>query len=231
MKYTHKDYKLGLWKSFMESTNLVPETYRDIMGKIAAVYVDNTSFLFRIYEAFRGNERFLEDEKNCVKYERDGEEYILSFNGKECIFDKETFRRIIASYLDLLEDTLPLGTVVDLRKDVFENVEDLKNLEAIRFVITHRFLGDEKDMYYFPYGGVVYPTGMLGRKEVYYFTRPLVEKIVHMGFRDEQEEAFVYIMKHDLVVQKGKNTYGYATDEDVRAFSEKVRDKVGRREV
>ena len=125
--------------------------------------------------------------------------------------------------LDLLEDTLPLGSVVDLKKSAYKNVPEASEVEHIRMVITYRFLGKEEDSHYFPYAGVVYPTGMLGRKEVLYFTRPLVEKVVREGYRDEQEDAYVYLMKKELVIEKGKNSFGYATKEEIEAFNAQVK--------
>lgn len=218
-----REYKLNLWKEFMEQTDHISSRDQETMGKIAGIYLDDTAFLFKVYEAFIENDRFLEDEEKGVRYERDGEEYILSHEGKECIFDKVHFKKVLTGMLDLLEDTLPLGTVVDLRKDAYKDVTDLQNVDHIRMVITYRFLGEEKDAYYFPYAGVVYPTGMLGRKEVLYFTRPLVERVVKEGYRDEKEDAYVYLMKKELVVEKGRNSYGYATKEEIEEFNKKVK--------
>ncbi len=220
---TTREYKLNLWKEFMEQTDYIKDREKDTMGRIAGTYVDDNAFLFRIYEAFIQNERFLEDEKNSVQYERDGEDYILSYEGKECIFEKEDFRKVLTGMLDLLENTLPLGTVVDLKKDAYKNVPEVEQVDHIRMVITYRFLGEEQDGYYFPYAGVVYPTGMLGRKEVLYFTRPLVDRVVKEGYRDEKEDAYVYLMKKELVIEKGKNSYGYAKKEDIEEFNRKVK--------
>ncbi len=218
-----RDYKLNLWKEFMEHTEYVLQRDRETMGRIAGTYVDDVSFLMRIYEAYVEKERFIEDEEHSVRYERDGEDYILALERRECVFSKENFRKVIVSMLDLLEDTLPLGSVVDLKKSAYKNVPEASGVEHIRMVITYRFLGKEEDSHYFPYAGVVYPTGMLGRKEVLYFTRPLVEKVVREGYRDEQEDAYVYLMKKELVIEKGKNSFGYATKEEIEAFNAQVK--------
>lgn len=220
---TTKEYRLNLWKEFMEHTDYINNRDKEIMEKIVGIYVDNTGFLFQVYEAFIENDRFMEDEQNGVRYEREDEEYILSYEGKECIFNKKNFKKVLAAMLDLLEDTIPLGSVVDLRKDAYAGIADLQDVEHIRMVVTYRFLGTEEESYYFPYAGVVYPTGMLGRKEVLYFTRPLVERIVKEGYRDEQEDAYVYLMKKELVVEKRKNSYGYADKEEIEAFNKKVK--------
>lgn len=218
-----RDYKLNLWKEFMEQTECIRKKDEEILGKIAASYVEDAEFLFRVYEAFIENERFLEDEDSEICYERDGEDYIFALEGKECIFSKEDFRKIIISMLDLLEDTLPLGTVVDLRKSAYEDVPEIEKVEKIRMVILYRFLGKDEDSHYFPYAGVVYPTGMLGKKEVLYFTRPMVEKVVQKGYYDEQEDAYVYLMKRELVIEKNKNSFGYATPQEIEEFNNRVK--------
>lgn len=220
---TTRDYKLNLWKEFMELTGYINDRDKETMGKIAGTYVDDVGFLFRVYEAFVENERFVEDEEKNIRYEREGEEYILSYKGKECIFEKEDFKKVLSSMLDLLEDTLPLGTVVDLRKDTYKDVPQVQQVDHIRMVITYRFLGKDEDDYYFPYAGVVYPTGMLGRKEVLYFTRPLVDRVVKEGYRDEKEDAYVYLMKKELVIEKNKNSFGYAPKEKIDEFNQKVK--------
>jgi hypothetical protein len=218
-----RDYKLNLWKEFMEKTPYIPERLWETMGQIAGNYVDDTSFLFKIYEALIENERYLADEENEITYERDGEDYILAYQGKECVFSENEFKKILASMLDILEDTLPLGTVVDLNKDAYKGVPQVEDVDKIRMVIIYRFLGKEDQEFYFPYAGVVYPVGMLGYDEVLYFTKPLVEQVIHKGFHDEQEDAYVYLMKQEMIVEKGKNTFGYATPEQIEEFNKQVK--------
>lgn len=218
-----RDYKLNLWKEFMEKTPYIPERLRETMGQIAGYYVDDNRFLFQVYEALIENERYLQDEESEITYERDGEDYILAYQGKECVFSEADFKKVLASMLDILEDTLPLGTVVDLNKDAYKGVPQVDEIENIRIVITYRFLGKESQKFYFPYAGVVYPVGMLGYDEVLYFTRPLVEKIIHKGYRDNQEDAYVYLMKQEMIVEKGMNTVGYATPEEIEEFNKQVK--------
>ena len=208
----------------MEQADYIPERLYDTLGMIAGFYLKDTSFLFKLYKAFVERRRFLEDEKNDVFYEREDDYYILSYQGKACGFEEADFKSLLVSMLDLFEDTLPLGTVVDLKKSVYEGVAELEKVENIRMVVTYRFLNTESDSHFFPYAGVVYPTGMLAEfPEVVYFTLPLVERIVHKGYRDKDELAFVYLMKKELVIDKGKNSFGYATPEEIKSFNKQVK--------
>ena len=74
-------------------------------------------------------------------------------------------------------------------------------------VITHRFLHNPKDKYYFQYAGVVYPVGSLGKDRMLHFTPPLIESIVHLGYQDRQDEEFVLMMKHELKCNRSIQSY------------------------
>ena len=115
----------------------------------------------------------------------------------------------------LTEEVLPLGSVVDLKKELFSFIKDV---DRIRIVITYRFLAKEESKGYFPYAGVVYPTGMLGRKEVIYFTPALIEQVVHRGFEDIQEHQYIYLMKREFIIEKGMKSFGFGTREEIENF-------------
>ena len=166
---------------------------------------------------------YVEDMTLGIHYTKDDDAYILSCNEESIYFDQQLFRRTLVDLLDLLEDTLPLGSVVDLRNDIYNGAPNIKEVETIRMVITHRFLGKEQDTHYYPYGAVVYPTGMLGQKEILYFTRPLIKQIVQRGFSNEQEDLFAYMMKKDFIIEEGINSYGYASEEEIRSFNESIK--------
>ena len=225
----NKEYKLNLWKEFMEKDAEITKMEKEVLGEIAAQYKEDTSFLMNVYKCFIENGQFLMDEDKQVSYEKRQEWYMLSNGDQKICLEKEQFRKILISMLDILEDTLPLGTVVDLKKDIYKATPEMPEVETIRMVITHRFLGREEDTYYYPYGGIVYPTGMLGRKEILYFTRSAVERVMQRGYQDEQEEVFVYLMKKDLIIDGGGNSLGYATREEIekrnRAFREEQGDE------
>lgn len=218
-----KDYRMNLVKEFVEGTDYIPPVKKEMIMQIAALQMDNMDFLMKTYEALEENERFVMDEELGLNYRNDGEDYILSLDNQECSCEKACFRKVLINLLDLIEDTLPLGTVVDLRKDIYKAAPQVEKIEHIRMVITYRFLGKESDTHYYPYGGVVYPTGMMGEKQILYFTRPLVDKVVHKGFVDEKEDMYVYLMKKDLVIGGNRNSFGYATKEEIEAFNKRIK--------
>lgn len=217
------NFKKKLVKDYLDKKESMDEKQAGLLLSMAAKYENNTAFLSELYAASMYQERYLEDEKTGVKYERDGVDYFLTIDEEEIRLSETEFRDIISSFIDILEDVLPLGTVVDLKKEFYHTIDELKDAENIRMVITHRFLGSEGEPFYFPYAGVVYPTGMLGIQGVLHFTRPLIKSIVKLGYTDMQEEAFVLLMKHDLIVDKGYRSFGYADDEAFRRYSNEVK--------
>ncbi|MEK4972808.1 DUF4176 domain-containing protein [Niallia sp. FSL R7-0648] len=69
-------------------------------------------------------------------------------------------------------------------------------------VITKRYTVPTGYQTFFPYGGVVYPVGEMKKDAILYFTEPLITNVIHMGFKDEMEEAFELLMKEELVIEK-----------------------------
>ncbi|WP_022750526.1 DUF4176 domain-containing protein [Lachnobacterium bovis] len=233
---TSKEYRLALWKEYLKKVDFISEREKENLDAIAKKYFDDQSFLLEIYKAFAKNLDYLEDQETHVHYEKDGSDYILALENIETVFDREHFAKVIAAMLDLLEEMLPLGTVVDLDPETMKlagekvNEEkakaggeliDVDAVENFRMVITHRFLGSD-GKYYYPYAGVVYPTGMPGSREVFYFTRAFVENIVQKGYEDELELQFQYMMKKELIVNKGMCTVGYTSPETAIELNKKI---------
>lgn len=224
------DYKNELLKKYVTKISSGDKDKQELLYKIGSLYLDDQKFLFEIYRALRYGKTSKSDALTQVYYKEKDEEYFLGLNEKEISFDKKTLIGVIAGFLDLLEDMLPLGTVVDIRKDIYRDSEKstgvhVDDFDDFRMVITHRFLGSNGKMYY-PYAGVAYPTGMLDSKEVFYFTRPMVDEIVQLGFQDEKELQFQFLMKNELIIENGMRTAGYAETDDVLELNREIKSKV-----
>ena len=142
------------------------------------------------------------------------EEY--RFPDSELLFGKREFLCFLSIIIDSFEEILPLGTVVDLKKEHLRNKLPVDKIENVRIIITHRFLHNPKERFYFPYAGVVYPLGSMGEERTLHFTSPFIETVVHKGYSDEQETAFVLMMKHELLCNRRLRSYSFATKEDVK---------------
>ena len=167
-----------------------------------------------IYSSFFYNKNYLEDNEG-LSFRKNEHDATLELNGRSITMTVFEMKELIIDLLDMLEDTLPLGTVVDIRKDLFSDRKEIQELEYIRIIITYRFMGDD-DKYYLPYAGVVYPTGMLGSNDVYFFTRAMIDKVISRGYSDEDEENYVYAAKKALIIEEEMNSIGYAIPEEAK---------------
>jgi len=138
------------------------------------------------------------------------------FGDSSVRFSKAELIAFLAIAIDVFDETLPLGSVVDLKKQYLKDDLPVDKIENVRIVITHRFLHNPKDRFYFPYAGVVYPLGSLGEDRMLHFTSPFIDRVVHKGFSDEQDEAFVLAMKKELLCNRQLHSFSFATKEDLK---------------
>lgn len=213
------EMKRQLWKEMLTNRNRLTEQERNILYQEGLKYEQNVSFLYALNECLVEEGRFLEDEENGTVYERERDKHFLISDKQEIEFSYREIKDLVASMIDIFEDILPLGSVVALKKDYMNQVPQIQEVEEVRIVITHRYLFQEDSRYYFPYAGVVYPTGMLGRKEVLNFTSALIEKVVHRGFSDEQEEGYHYLMKRELILERSMHSFAFADKKELDEFS------------
>lgn len=199
--------------NYIKKKNLDDQT-KGLILDIAELYQEKYDFLFEIYKSMFNCIDYLEDEAGLVFCNKGNESY-LEINERKVVMLTEDVKTLVIDLLDILEDTLPLGTVVDIRKDLFSDRDEIQELEYIRMIIIYRFMGDN-DKYFFPYAGVVYPTGMLGSDDIYFFTRAMIDKIISRGYSDADEEHFVYVAKNELIIEEGMNSVGYAPTEDAK---------------
>lgn len=135
---------------------------------------------------------------------------------------KEQWKSLISGAIELMQRILPLGSVVDLRKERLQGAfPKLEQVEKVRVVITQRFLSYTNEGY-FTYAGVIYPVGNLTGSQVIHFNSQMVQKVVHLGYEDEQDSAYVYLTKQEYILQKGKRSYEFASKEEGRKLREKM---------
>ncbi|ROR29196.1 hypothetical protein EDD66_103131 [Mobilisporobacter senegalensis] len=216
------DMKIMMWKDKVNSLGYLSDSTKCTGINFGGYYLEHSKFLYEILGGLEAGSMVLQDQKNGAKFEKQDNNCLLTVNTEQIELSKTNMKGFIESLITIMEDILPLGSIVDLKREYFAN-EILKNkVENIRMVITHRFLSKEGTDVYFPYAGVVYPTGMLGRGEVLYFTPGLIENVIHRGFEDVQETAYVSQMKREFIVENNMISCGFATKEKVEEF---IRDR------
>lgn len=208
---TQHEYQMKLFKEFIRTKEFIPETDYELLEEIAIKYQDNTTALSKLYNDFIDENPLAKTEDLALHYKKIEDSFILAYQSETTGYSKEDFKIFLMGMISLLNDMLPLGSVVTL-KNRNENSTPLK------VVITYRFLAQKEDIHYFPYGGVVYPVGMLGNDNILYFTESMIDKIVLNGYQDEQEDDFVYLMKKEMLVERQMVSFGYSTKEELESF-------------
>ena len=217
---TKEDYKLQLWKEYLEANKWMNTADKAVLEQIGLLYLEKVEALYRFYQAVMEGEVQKSDEQTGLKYYRKGEYYVLSRKENTCRLTPEQLKEYLQMMIELFEDIHPLGTVVDLKKEELKEKLPVDEPEQIRMVITHRYIGAGEHGIYFPYGATIYPIGMPGENKILNFTPALIEKVVHEGFRDEQEEAYVYLMKQELLIKKKQKSMGFASEEECRKYND-----------
>ena len=52
------------------------------------------------------------------------------------------------------------------------------------------------------------------RKQILKFNSSLIEKVLHKGFREEQEDTYVYLMKQEMILQSDIHMVGLREKEE-----------------
>jgi hypothetical protein len=148
---------------------------------------------------------------------------MITLNSLGGIISKETreFRKVATTFIEIYEQVYPIGTVVDLKKEAFSNIYDLSQVDKLRVVIAHRYVpvSDER---YMPYIGVHYPYGPTGHvNDGVHFTLPAIERVVSMGYSDEEEEAYVFNLKNKIIADLDIHSNAFMSKEEYMSLFDK----------
>ena len=193
-----------------------------MMFEIGCRFKNKMEPLYQIYGAIAaGNEHFCDSEQS-ITYEQKQNNDLLTCNGETLVLTEEQLKTVLSGIIDIMEHVLPLGSVVDLKKDFLKNViENTDKVENFRVVITDRFFYQKGDRLYFPYAGVLYPIGAFEKQERLNFTSAVIENVIHEGYSDQQEEAYVFLMKQELILENGMHSFGFSTEEERKEYQKK----------
>lgn len=218
---TKEEYKMMLWKEYVQQAPFIEEVRKEGCIRLGEAFVKgNVSFSYEIYHALMEQERFRLDERLELEYEKDGEDYFLRYQGEEWLFEREELKDFLEYLISIFEEVLPLGSVVDLKKEFLEETIPLKDVERVRVVIVQRYVGESPEGFYYPYAGTLYPTGIPGSRRLIEFTPSLIENVVRHGYSDEQEDAYVYLMKRELMLERKLHSMGFADKKEREVYME-----------
>lgn len=215
-----REMKISLWEEYLNVVEL-PEQQKKNIKELAHLFFDNVTFLYTVYASIGTNVSFVEDTETGVRYEEEGSLGIFRKEKTGIFLEIPELKALLADMIMLFEEILPLGTVVDLKKDALAKTMDVSKVQQFRVIVTKRFIGAGEGCYY-PYGAVVYPIGVAGTGKVITFTAPLIEKVVFTGYSDDVEEAFVYQMKYHLIIEQRRKSAGFATQQEISELENTV---------
>ena len=214
-----EECKLALWKEFVEKAPYIDGVRKEGCMHLGELFLNgDVAFLYEMYYALMEQERFRIEEKLELEYEKDGADYLLRYQGEEWCFNYEQMKEFLERMTGIFEDVLPLGSVVELKMDFLKKTLPLDDVEYVRVVIVQRYVDESPEGFYYPYAGALYPVGNPGTAKLLEFTPSLIEKIVSKGYSDEQEEAYVFLMKKELMLERGLHSMGFADKEQREAY-------------
>jgi hypothetical protein len=134
--------------------------------------------------------------------------------------EEDDFFTFLGVVSDCYLPILPLGSVVRLKKEMMLKGKSFGELEHLDVVITDRFLAHKELHFFFPYGGVIYPTGMYETWQRIHFGPQLVESVLQEGFSDDREETYALLMKKELLGMRGLHSMAFMDGEELSQMSD-----------
>lgn len=175
-------------------------------------------------ELYDINRRIVENkesyEGNSISYVNQKGKYLFIVDGSIIELQLAEIKEIVRGLIDILEDTLPLGSVVKLKDEYIKKAFNNTDIKDAEFVIVNRFVFENDAKIFMPYSGIVYPVGFGGDAKAFHFTSSLIDKVIHRGYFDDKEEAYIYLVKNELIVEKNMHSFGFATDDEMQKFNE-----------
>lgn len=216
MEKNNMDFELAtkeILVKWLAKLSFLGKEQKRLLFEVGCIYRNNIEFLYQIYGAIATDQKQLKDEVHNITYKCEGDDHVLVYRGEDLVFTEEQLKTILIGIIDIMEEILPLGSVVDLKKDFLKDIlANIDKVEQVRVVIIDRFLHRKDEKSYFTYAGVLYPIGILKQQEHLNFTSALIEQVVQKGYSDKQEEAYVFLMKNELILENGMHSIGFLTD-------------------
>ena len=218
-----EEYKRDLWQEYVENADYIERVWKEGVIDFGENFLNgNVTFLYEVYQAFIDQERFRIDEQRGIEYEKDQDLYFIRYQGEEWSFEYKLMKELLERSIGIFEDILPLGSVVDLKKEFLQKGSEVELPDTIRMVIVQRYVGESPEGFYYPYAGAVYPIGNPGNTKLLEFTPALIQTVVSRGYSDEQEEAYQYLMKQEVFLHRGLHSMGFADEEERSAYQKFV---------
>lgn len=219
LKINNRELTQSLISAWLDNLQYLNNFEKKYIYDISCDYYNSDlEFLYEINRTIHQKESTCRDNVNNLVYLYQEDNHLLLYKEIKLEFTSEQIKEIIFGLIDILGKIYPLGTAVQLKKEYIGKIVAEKDVKNAQVVIVNRFISHEDAKSFFQYSAVVYPIGFVGEMKVIHFTSALIDKVLKAGYSDEKEEAYVYLMKKELIVDKRKHSFGFSTDEEREIF-------------
>lgn len=200
---------------FIDGLEFLNEDEKANWLELGLSYKSDIDELYRIYDYINGEEKEFIDSKKIIKIHKDYKVLEVIIRDNTLKIHIKDVKKILAGIIDILEDILPIGTIIELKPQFIESILGSKNLkEAPKFIIIRRFLRIEDSLTYFPYEAVPYPVGELNDGKNIHLTFKAIDKIVYKGFSDKVDLAYICVMKSELILKKNMYSISFSNTKE-----------------
>ncbi|WP_185966750.1 DUF4176 domain-containing protein [Clostridium sp. HBUAS56017] len=218
-----KELTEKLLAEWLQTLEYLDNNKRKQLYEIGCAYSGrDISFLYEINRTICEKENTCRDNINDLVYINEKDKHLLIFKESKMEFTYAQMREVLFGLIDIVEKIYPLGTAVELKKEYLEKIIGKKDIKSAQVIIVNRFIFHNDVKSFFHYAGIVYPLGFLDESRVINFTSALVDKVLKKGYSDEKEDAYVYLMKKELIIDKKMHSFGFSTEEERENFEKKL---------
>lgn len=212
------DYEKSIYAmmiKFIDNLSFLDDNKKSICLKLALAYKNNLDELYKAYDYLNSEELEFIDSKKLVKINKTNDILIVDFKNSTFEISTENIKKVIAGIIDILEDVLPMGTIIELKPQFIKSMYKSQSLKEVpKFIITKRFLSKKDSLSYFPYAAVQYPIGETSKGKNIHFTSKAIDKVIYKGFSDETELAYICVMKSEMIFKKEMHSISFSTLEE-----------------
>ena len=198
---------------YIDKLDFLTNDDKAISLKLGLLYKNKINTVYRIYDFLNSEEKEFID--NNINLDKQDNHLCVNIKGKTMTISIDYFKNILEGSIDILEDILPIGTIIELKSQFIKSLYgDTQFKENPKFIIIRRFLSKEGSLSYFPYAAVPYPTGELNDGNNIYLTSQAIEKVVYKGFSDEKDLAFICVMKSEMIFKKNMKSISFSSEKE-----------------
>lgn len=209
-----KELTQSLVRQYMKQNQQLTRPAKELLFQLAVDAIKSNLSLMEFYLAIKNKSNSFLDSSKKFLYQRNEDDTVrLEHCQQQQTYERKQLLETVGDLMELTDVILPLGSLVQLKKEAFGAISGIERIENLRVVIIHRFIRQDEHSY-FTYGGVIYPVANFNGNQILKFSPALIEKVLHKGFRDEQEDAYVYLMKQEMILQSDIHMVGLREKEE-----------------